>query len=482
MIVETTPSLLEQFFYHSPDPMCVVSSGGKFTQVNNAFKSVIGFSDKELLGKSVYDFIHPEDHIITNSKIQSFLRNESDNYKFENRYISKDGEIKWFEWKGCFLSSEGYFCGIAHEVTENKIKTYESEDLRNKFLRVIDLVPHPIFLKDQDGKYVLVNQAQADLYSSTKLKMLGKVDSDFITEEEEIKAITESDLQVIRQKESVKLPVQYISLADGSQKILHTTKVPFLNTSDGEVNILGVSMDVTDLKQAEDELKRINFELDSFVYRSSHDLKAPLCSVLGLLNLVQVDRDQDFKEQCISEAQNSIRKLTRFITDLTDYSRNKRVNLKAQKINIYRLVDEVYRNLRYMDHADSIKLKVKIRQEFTFYSDEGRLRVILMNLLSNAIKYCDPSKSEMYIRVNVKKSGKNITLSIMDNGQGIETEFKDKIFEMFYRASESSFGSGLGLYIVKQVVQKLKGIISVHSRYKQGTIFTLVLPDMSEDN
>lgn len=477
MTTETPSSALEKFFYYSPDPMFIVAPSGFFKLCNKAMAKALGYTPDELHHRSMEEFVCPNERASLSRWLYAFFNGKPGEKSSEYSFNTKDGKIRLLEWKKKFLSEEGDLYVIAHDVTEWRRRKSESEDTRNRLLKLIDLVPHPIFLKDKEGRYLLVNQAQANLFCKPKRELLGKADQELIATEEEKTVIKNSDYTVVYQKESVTLPVQTITLANGMTRILHTTKVPFCNASNGEVSILGVSMDVTELKLAEDELRRINFELDSFVYRSSHDLKAPLCSVDGLLSLLQYEKDIELREKYIEESRGSIRKLIQFISDMTDFARNKSVNLQIGEINLEKMVRECFESLRFMNQADQIEIKVRVHIAGGFYSDENRIRIIMMNLLSNAIKYCDPTKKRMFIGVNIKKIRKNVTLTIADNGLGIEPEFQDKVFEMFFRASESSFGSGLGLYIVKQVAEKLRGLVHVHSRYGRGTIFTVVLPD-----
>ncbi len=478
MMIETPSSALEKFFYYSPDPMFIVSPSGYIKLCNEALSIALGYTAHEFHNRPMEEFVCSDERSSLSRWLYFFFNGKPDKKNIQYRFNTKDGKVRLLEWKKRFLSESGDLYVIAHDITDSKRKKTESEDTRNRLLKLIDLVPHPIFLKDKEGKYILVNQAQANLFCRAKKELLGKADYELITAEEEMTVIKDSDYTVAYQREPVTLPVQTITLTNGMTRVLHTTKVPFCNTSNGEISILGVSMDVTELKLAEDELRRINFELDSFVYRSSHDLKAPLCSVGGLLSLLQYEKSTELREKYIDEARESIRKLIQFISDMTDYARNKSVNLQIGEIDIKRIARECVENLYFMSHANRIEFKIRVSIEDGFYSDENRIRIILMNLLSNAIKYCDPMKERMFIGVNIKKIRKNVTLTIVDNGLGIEPEFQNRVFEMFFRASELSFGSGLGLYIVKQVAEKLRGLVHVHSRYGRGTIFTVVLPDI----
>jgi PAS domain S-box-containing protein len=471
---------LDQFFNYSPDPMCIITKKGEFRMLNPAFCKLLQYNENEIQNKPVFNFIHPDDHDFTAEKIQkNYIGNTSESQEFENRFISASGQVIYLIWKTCFVCENDLLYAIAHDNTETRKNLHETEDLRNKFLRIIDMVPHPIFLKDSKGRFVLVNEAQANLYSRTKMELLGKDDDDFIYLEDELSVIKESDSRVLDKRVTVKLPEQILTYKHGGIKVLHTIKVPFVNR-ENEVNILGVSIDLSELKEAENELKRINFELDNFVYHASHDIKAPLCSLMGLLKLMEIEKDPLMKEVCIAEAKKSIARLSDFIKDLIDYSRNNRTNLHSSRIDFEQMINDCLNNLRYMEGLGRMKRIIKIQDSLDFWSDEVRIRTILMNCISNAIKYQDILKEDSVLSIKISQKEHNTCITISDNGIGIEESNQKKIFDMFFRATEKSSGSGLGLYIVRQVVEKLKGTLFVHSKKGKGTIFTVILPDLRE--
>jgi signal transduction histidine kinase len=235
------------------------------------------------------------------------------------------------------------------------------------------------------------------------------------------------------------------------------------------------SRDITQRKDAEISLKQTNFELDSFVYRASHDLRAPLRSVLGLLNLVKMEPAEAQKNAYINLAEKSINKLDSFILDLTNFSRNSRMEVQRDPINFREVIGECQENLKYMENADRVKLVLNIEEDGPFLSDQGRMNILFQNLISNAIKYQRPG-ADSFVKVDVKTNEAGAEITVADNGKGIHAEYLDRIFDMFFRASEDSYGSGLGLYITRQVVEKLGGKIRVTSTYGEGSTFSIYLP------
>ncbi len=181
--------------------------------------------------------------------------------------------------------------------------------------------------------------------------------------------------------------------------------------------------------------------------------------------------------ECIEQAKSSVKRLDSFIADLTNFSRNNRLRIISSQINFTDIVNECLESLKFMDNADRIKIELSTEEYYEFYNDENRLKIIFMNLISNAIKYHTLEQHNPFLKIRISTSKTGASIEIEDNGSGIEPSYHQKIFEMFFRASEKSFGSGLGLYIVKQVVDRLNGKISLKSEVNSGTTFSIILPN-----
>lgn len=231
-----------------------------------------------------------------------------------------------------------------------------------------------------------------------------------------------------------------------------------------------------ELNETIEELNKTVSELDRFVYSASHDISAPLKSILGIINLTKYDHmDVEVKEK-IQYIEKSINQLERVIKNLTEFSRNSRMEIKLSKISIKKLIEECFEELKYLNQSNKIELVQDIDADMVLNSDRLRLKIIINNLLSNAIKYQDQNKSQYHITTSLQNSGDHWQLMIKDNGIGIANEYKDRIFEMFYRATEKSDGSGLGLFIVSETLKKLNGSIRLDSKIEVGTTFYVELP------
>ncbi len=234
------------------------------------------------------------------------------------------------------------------------------------------------------------------------------------------------------------------------------------------------------LLQSNDELKKSNKELDSFVYSVSHDLRAPLSSMLGVVGLCEMGTMDPFMQKNVSLLKSSIKKLDGFIIDILDYSRNSRLEVDRQEIHFTDLLTDISNNLKFMGADDQRKVDIRmtIRNGIIFYSDKSRISIILNNLISNGIRYQNPQTSDPFVEIEVNVSESAADILIKDNGIGIDRENQAKVFNMFYRVSTKSVGSGLGLYIVKETVEKLQGAIELKSGPGKGTEFSIHLPNL----
>ncbi len=235
---------------------------------------------------------------------------------------------------------------------------------------------------------------------------------------------------------------------------------------------------VRTIEKANVQLKKVNAELDKFVYSASHDLRAPLSSILGIINISRIDPSPERKEEYLGLIEKSIRKLDTFIKEIIDFSRNARTEVAVVEIDFDKLISEIIDNLKYLDEHNRIERRAEIESVTPFFTDDKRLAMVLTNLVANAFRYYDPKKETPFIHIDVKADASQAIIKVSDNGTGISPQHLDNIFKMFYRGTESSSGSGLGLYIASEAVEKIKGKIFVASKVNEGSTFEVVIPNL----
>jgi PAS domain S-box-containing protein len=277
-----------------------------------------------------------------------------------------------------------------------------------------------------------------------------------------------------------------INRKDHSLVVLHAKGRVIRNSKNQKVRLVGSAQDVTEQQRKEkmlehqnQELVKINHELDKFVYSVSHDLRAPLLSMLGVVNITAESSSCELTKRHMHMLDSSIHRLDNFIKDILDYARNSRGELKIHAIDFKTLMDEINEDLGFLAQENNITcIEHEIKSEGIFYSDKNRLRIALGNLLSNAIRYHNPSEASPFVKVMVQVDENKAIIQVMDNGIGISEENQEKIFDMFYRVADNSVGSGLGLYITKEAINKINGNIQVQSLPGMGTNMTICIPSL----
>lgn len=223
------------------------------------------------------------------------------------------------------------------------------------------------------------------------------------------------------------------------------------------------------------ELKVTNNELDTFVYSISHDLRAPITSIKGLIHIIDAENDAPTIKEYVRLINDVIIKQDNFILEILDIFRSKRLQLKYRNFSLGKLINDIVENNRFSPLAQGIAITKDYKLD-DVYTDELRLKMILNNLVSNAKKYSDERKPAKSIFIRTFIAGGHYIIQIEDNGIGIEPQYLAKIYDLFFVTSNDNKGSGLGLYILKQNVEILKGTVNVISELNHGTTFTIKLP------
>ncbi|MDJ1470499.1 PAS domain-containing sensor histidine kinase [Xanthocytophaga flava] len=258
--------------------------------------------------------------------------------------------------------------------------------------------------------------------------------------------------------------------------------VPISNKDNEVVSVAISLLDISErknfersLQETNNKLQQANQELDQFIYRSSHDMRTPIASTMGLLDLLEDEADETERQSYIALIHKNTYKLDQLLIDIAQYVKIKHQKIASTSIHFPGLVQTIVNDIKQKTKDDTIHFQLDIRQTDTFYSDEERIRSIITHLVSNAVAYRNTSiQSQISLTVDVSDK---VKIFIKDNGIGIEEEYQHKIFDMFFKASIQSTGSGLGLYTVKEAVRTLGGFIHMQSVAGAGTSFMVEIPN-----
>jgi signal transduction histidine kinase len=235
-----------------------------------------------------------------------------------------------------------------------------------------------------------------------------------------------------------------------------------------------------ELKRKKEELNRALEELDSFVYSISHDVRAPLMAMWGLVNVARMDADPYLRAELLDYFEQSIQKLDGFLNNLLDYFRNKRLETAHEVVDLKALLEDAIALHKAHPSNQDVLLNIEIDNKAPFYSDPHRLRLVLGNILTNAFTYQKLDYQNKRIEISIVADSEQLDFKVSDNGIGISPQHIPHIFKIFYRADKQSQGAGIGLYVVKEVLEKLKGQIIVESDVEKGSTFHVVIPNLKQ--
>jgi PAS domain S-box-containing protein len=455
----------------------VVNYEGTLIFANTEAHQIIGATKpNELIGMKAIDFIHPDYRANIQHRIEK-LKEDNLAPMLEEKFIRFDGTLIDVETMAFPFIYKGKktIQVIFRDITEKKNAEALNKKNETLFTQLFQNLPMAVVMLDEAGKVFQINRGFEQMFGFSEKELRGKNLNDFIVPEElRNEGIDLNNLITANQVVSIESIRKHRS---GKKVHVILCGVPVM-LDNQTIGIYGVYVDISDRKNVEEELKIRNAELDNFVYKVSHDLRAPLSSVLGLVNLSRLEGNRDNPIEYLEIIGQKIQALDNFIGDVLSHSKNLKIEVNIGKVDLKRIIEQTFMDLGYLEGAQDMERSVKI-EGIEFYSDYWRISEIFRNLISNAIKYRKPRAegSAINIAINVDHLCADIIFS--DNGIGIKETSLKRIFEMFYRATEQSEGSGIGLYIVKNAVEKLGGQIQVASKQGDGTRFHILLPNIN---
>ncbi|HTJ49301.1 MAG TPA: PAS domain-containing sensor histidine kinase [Cyclobacteriaceae bacterium] len=339
------------------------------------------------------------------------------------------------------------FEGIFHEIVDN------SDDV--------------ILLVDREFKIRYASAATQRKFKKDSLVLLGKNVFDFISADKRVQWKSCLRSNTPQFSEDIRLEIL-------GQKLYFEVNVLTLRNGIGWVFRL---YDITERKIREKKLIVKNKQLDHVLYKTIHDLKAPVSSMLGLVNLAERTENKEEREQYVSLIRRSLVKMDSFIDEMGDFFRNEKFSVQRSKISLTDIIQSEVEHLKNLHQVRNILVEINVNEEVEFYSDNVRIKTVVTNILSNAIKYSDSRKENPFIKITGFVDEEFCGLRFEDNGIGVEPEHSEKIFDMFFRATSQAQGSGLGLYIVKDTIERLSGTIVMRSNYGVGTTFEVQIPN-----
>ncbi|HEY8402132.1 MAG TPA: PAS domain S-box protein [Cytophagaceae bacterium] len=438
------------------------------------------------LGNGWQDFIYKEDK---SRYIQKFYQafKERSNYTSEFRIIRKDGEIRWIVASGVprYLENGEFagYVGSCIDITDRKIAEKHLQENEYILKTITNRIPAFISYVTKEGRYLFHNDFYYKL-SGINESFIGKTMQEILDPDYYHKA--EPYIKKVLEGNETKYN-NTIILKDGSEKELEINFIPDKDEQGNTRGFVLMGIDLTERLQFErkletqnQELRQINSDLDAFIYTASHDLKAPVSNIEGLIYSIKdiINTESPDKEQLnqmLEYIDLSIQRFKNTVLDLTEISRIQRISENQQeKVNLKEIIDDVMLSIADLIKSSKAQISVNLNDCNYIPFTKSHLKSIVYNLISNGIKYRNP-KRQLLLEINCQATEEYYVLEFKDNGLGIAKSNLEKIFGMFRRLHNHVEGSGVGLYIVKRIVENNSGKIEVESELNKGSVFRIYL-------
>ncbi|MBL7690016.1 MAG: PAS domain-containing sensor histidine kinase [Flavipsychrobacter sp.] len=462
----------------SSDLVLLTNGAGIVKYVGPNIERLLGYSQNEFTGKNVFDYL-PTEYIAPIEEIRDdSLRNPGKSIKGETLVRHKDGTWIWVEGNVVNRMEDPTIGGLlinVRDISERKTAEEKIADSELHFKAAFEQVAVGMTNFNLAGVPELINEQFVHLtgYTRERLRSMKYWDLFPLQEQQGARSLFES---VVSANTVHPIATTKVQRADGT--VIWVEQLLTL-IRDSQGNSLYVSLAVKDIdqsKRTEDELKYKTRELDTFIYRSSHDLRGPITTLIGLAELGIHDNPEATATEYLSNCRDVATKMEKTLDDLMAITQIKQWEPHYFEFSPERIIDNALRNGHLESIMGNTNFVKEVTNEYRFCSDETLFGIVVTQLLANAAIF-RRGTPEHRVYVNVSSNDKAIHLTVMDNGIGIPAENLNKVFDLHFRGDESSRGSGIGLYLVKSAVDKLNGKIELESVRGGGTRVHVTLPN-----
>ncbi|MDL5047622.1 PAS domain S-box protein [Oscillatoria amoena NRMC-F 0135] len=371
---------------------------GELVMANAYAHSLMNVKQGELIGRNVMEFVHPDSKALVLERMKRVSNGEALPV-VEEKFVRADGEVIFVETSAIPFNYKGRQAVqvIVRDITEQKRVAEEIRKNETLFTQLFNNVPIAVVMLDVNGRVEMINPGFSSIFGFGLHEVKGKNLNDFIVPSElQIEGIDLNNL--IASKRVIQVET-FRKRKDGHRVDVILYGMPIM-MDDRAIGIYGVYVDITSHKQLEEELKTRNTELDNFVYKVSHDLRAPLSSILGLVNLSKLPGNTDDLHEYIRIIGEKVADLDHFISDVLSHSKNLKLEVKIDKIDFTNILSRTIADLNYLEGAADVHFDISVHQD-EFYSDPWRIGEIFRNLVSNAIKYRQVDSRQPNVRVTI---------------------------------------------------------------------------------
>ena len=464
---ESEERFKKMFLNHSAVMLLIEPESGVIIDANLAAEEFYGYSHERLqsINISHINILSPE--LIVTER-HAAIEEKRNHFIFPHRLAG--GAIRTVEVYSTpiTVNNSTLLFSIVHDITERKQAEQELQESTDFINAVVENVPLMIFLKEAtELRFVLFNRAGEELLGYDREVLLGKNNLDLFPPEQAANFMTK-DREVLDGDVGVlDIPEEPIMTAKNGLRLLHTRKVCIRGVDGVTKYLLGISEDITERKRAEQELLAKNTEMERFTYTVSHDLKSPLITIQTYAGMIRKDMEAGRHERAMEDMkriEDAAGRMNALLGDLLQLSRVGRQMNESTQVDMNRLVKETLAQLAGPIMESRVELAVQPDLP-AIHGDHKRIAEVMQNLIENAIKYRG-DQAEPHIEIGTRQEGTEQVFFVQDNGIGIEPRYHESVFGLFNKLDAKSSGTGVGLALVKRIIEVHGGRVWVESAGK----------------
>jgi PAS domain S-box-containing protein len=487
-------NLLRSLIDTLPDLVYVKDTESRFIIGNKAVARLVGAKvPDDILGRTDAEFFPPELASRYRADEVSICRSGVPIFNQEEPVLDRDGTRQWLTTtKVPLRDSQGHLVGvvgIGRDITRRKQTEEALRTSEARLQAILDNTSAVVYMKDTEGRYLLINRQYEQLFHVKRDQILGRTDHD-IFPKEVAEAFARNDRAVL--EEGRPRQIEEVAPHDDGPHIYLSVKFPLHTPAGRSYAICGISTDITDRKRAEAEVQRAREAAEQasqakseFLANMSHELRTPLNSVIGFANIMLKNKGGNLRPEDLIFLERILvngRHLLALINQILDLSKieARRIEVESETVALERLVPEVLSQFEAQVRGRPLQLKAELPLPIApLLTDQGRLKQVLLNLVGNAVKFTE--RGSVRVRVVVEEDTRRPTrIEVIDTGIGIAPDRHEVIFEAFRQADASTTrkygGTGLGLTISRALCDLMGCRIEVKSDPGQGSTFSIVLP------
>ena len=472
-------------FEYTAVGMSRIGLDGKFQWINSAFTAILGYTLEDVLNEDFSKTTYPEDQYIGKSELGEIISGEVSSANFEKRYLHKNGKIVWVSIVATLIRSDNNPSFLITQITDITDKKNAENELR-KLSLAVEQSPNTIIITDTDGNIEYVNPKTVEITGYTFEELRGK-------NPRQLKSGETSSLEYKILWDTIKSGKQWTGTfhnkrKDGSFYWESAIIAPILDAKGNTTNYLAIKEDITDQKKAHDDLiaseaklKEANYTKDKLFSIIAHDLKGPIGNFQPILELLTNadDLEEADRNALMDGLLQGSKTAFSLLENLLSWARSQSdgIKLSPKQFIIGEIINKNVDLLSSTANQKAIRIEVKMDDKLTAFADIDSINLVIRNLLSNAIKF---TPNQGTITISANDIGRNIEVSIKDNGIGIKKEVIVKLFNLnsgiISSGTNQEKGSGLGLVLCKDFVEKNGGEIRVESTLGVGSKFIFTVP------